>query len=164
MKINSINPLIVTSSPEEILPLYVKGLGFKITHNLELNDFNLLVLENGKSKIDVVVDADPKKKRIFPIEYYATRINVDNLDNAIKTLLAAGCTPYINTIEVKSAKGCLLKQPNGLLIGVIEHKKANKKKAIKKEVKKKIAKKQIAKKAIKKEAAKKAIKKAIKKK
>ena len=123
MKIKSTNPLIVTTSPEDILPLYVKTLGYKITHNLELGEFNLLVLEKGDSKIDFVVDADPRKFRIFSREYYAIRMNVDNIKMAIRTLEKAGCEQYTEIINVKSAKACLVSQPNGLLLALVEHKK-----------------------------------------
>lgn len=127
MKITNLNPLIVTSSPEDILPLYVKGMGFTITHNLEFPKVNLLTLEKDEQRIDIVVDADPKKKRLFPVEYYAVRLNVEDYANSVKKLLANGCKMYMDTVEVKSCKLCLLKQPNGLLIGVMKHKETKKK-------------------------------------
>ena len=127
MKIKSINPLIVTSSPEDILPLYVKNMGFTITHNLEFPKVNLLVLENGDNRVDIVVDADTKKKRLFPVEYYAIRINVSDYDESLKELTDAGCKVYLKTVELKSARFCLLKQPNGLLIGLMKHRSTPKK-------------------------------------
>lgn len=145
MKIKSINPLIVTSAPEDMLPLYVKTMGFTITHNLEFPKVNLLVLENGDNRVDIVVDADPKKKRLFPIEYYAIRINVDNYDKALQELLDAGCKVYLKTVELKSARFCLLKQPNGLLIGLMKHRESHKKTTVKKVAEKKTTKKVTAK-------------------
>lgn len=132
MIISNLNPLIVTDTPEDILPLYVKTMGFKITHNLEFPKVNLLVLEKGKNRVDIVVDADPKKKRLFTREYYAIRLNVSNINKAIKELVDGGCKVYMDTVVLKSAKFCLLKQPNGLLIGVMEHKAKKTKKTTKK--------------------------------
>lgn len=137
MKITNLNPLIVTDSPEDMLPLYVKTMGFKITHNLEFPKVNLLVLEKGKQRIDIIVDADPKKKKLFTKELYAVRLNVSDYDKTCKELLASGCKIYIDTVELKSAKFCLLKQPNGLLLGVMQHKAAKKKPAKKAIAKKK---------------------------
>lgn len=135
MKITNLNPLIVTSTPEEMLPLYVKTMGFKITHNLEFPKVNLLTLEKGKQRVDIVVDADPKKKRLFPVEYYAIRMNVSDYDESYAALRKAGCKVYMDTVELKSSRFCLLKQPNGLLIGLMKHrdkKAAPKKKTTKK--------------------------------
>ena len=138
MKIKSLNPLIVTSTPEKMLPLYVKTMGFKITHNLEFPKVNLLVLEKGKERVDIVVDADPKKKKLFPVEYYAIRINVDDFDESYNALIKAGCKVFLKTVELKTSRFCLLKQPNGLLIGLMKHKETKTtKKTTKKVVKKK---------------------------
>lgn len=126
MKIKNLNPLIVTSTPEDILPLYVKTMGFKITHNLEFPKVNLLVLEKGKQRVDIVVDADPKKKKLFPKEYYAIRMNVDDYEESLKALLKGGCKKYLDTVELKSSRFCLLKQPNGLLIGLMKHRDTKK--------------------------------------
>lgn len=132
MQIKNSIPLIVTSSPEDILPIYVKGLGFKITHNLEFPEVNLLTLENGKARVDVVVNADPKYKPIFKKEYYAIRMNVDDLKATVKALEKQGCKVAMPTIELKSTLFTLVKQPNGLLIGVMQHKAKAAKKVTKK--------------------------------
>ena len=122
MIIKSMNPMIVTDSPEEMLPLYVKTMGFKLTHNLEFPDVNLLVLEKDDIHIDVVVNANPKEKHLFKRETYAVRINVEDYDQTLYELLGAGCKVFVDTIELSSAKFCLLEQPNGLLLGIMKHK------------------------------------------
>ena len=121
MKIKNIDPMILTDSPEEMLSLYVKTMGFTITHNLELPKVNLLVLEKDGERIDIVVDADPKEKHLFKTEAYAVRIDVDDYDQALYELLGAGCKIALDTIELTSAKFCLVKQPNGLLLGIMKH-------------------------------------------
>lgn len=123
MKIKHINPLICTGKPEVILAMYVKDMGFQITHNLEFEKVNLLVLENGENRVDVVVDANPKKKSLFKKDFYAVRMQVEDFALSKKKLLAAGCKEVIDQVELKSARFALLEQPTGLMIGLMEHKK-----------------------------------------
>lgn len=120
MNIKSSNPIIYSKEPEKILPLYVKKLGYIIKHNLEFPHLNLLTLENGKNRIDFVVDADPSTKKYLKKDTYSIRYNVDNMKDALKALKAGGCTvAYEN--QFPAVRVAIVIQPNGLSIVVIEH-------------------------------------------
>ena len=123
MKITTFNPQIITNHLEEVVGLF-EALGFEKRHTKEgieiagrsdtvirmkdENGFSLDVLQsNGETSRDVV----------------GIRINVDDFDEAYRTLLNHGFRNAYGgeTVRTASSKAAMMVSPSGLCVSVIQH-------------------------------------------
>ena len=119
MKITAFYPMYYTNDIETTLHHFTDELGFKILHHIEHPGMNLYVLENNGCRVDVFnasMDDIPQNEG-----FYATRINVDDIDEAINKYISWGCKVAIPVISFSKTKLARLDDKNGSCIFLFQH-------------------------------------------
>lgn len=115
MKITSYYPQYVADNFDKMLKEYTEYLGFEIRHKQETENFKLYVLKHPCGhKVDLIESADLKPG------FYAIRMNVDNLEEAIDHYIVNGGVREETAFERFSARYALVKMPCGN-INIVQH-------------------------------------------
>ena len=118
MKTKALYTAITTQDIEKTLAFYVGVLDFRVTHNLSGKAGMVVVLENDAgARLDVIEVKDE------PAGLHALRTNVADIDAAIAELTANDCEILAGPMEIPAGRAILIRDPNGIPIYVIEHKK-----------------------------------------
>ncbi|MBP3891124.1 MAG: hypothetical protein J6D29_03040 [Solobacterium sp.] len=120
MKITSFNPIYGTQNIEEALRFF-EGLGFTVQHSFDKEGFSLRSLENSEGLRVEVMDSDYVRENNIE-GYFSTRLNVDNLDEAIAYFEKEGAkaiTPVFKEAETREVINYLTK--NGDLYCLVHH-------------------------------------------
>ena len=118
MKTKAFYTTITTGDVEKTLAFYVGVLDFRVVHNLTEGDGMSVVLENDAgARLEVMETKD------VPAGLHALRTNVNNLDDAVAELKANDCEILSGPEEIPAGRAIWMKDPNGIPIRVIEHRK-----------------------------------------
>ena len=122
MKVTSFNPVYGTSKPEEALKFF-EALGFKTIHHFKKEGFEIYTLENDKGlRLDITDSDFVRSQNINGM--FATRINVDDLDEARSTLESfdgKAVSPVIEEADSREVINYLM--PNGDVYSLVHHTK-----------------------------------------
>lgn len=121
MKITTFNPMILTAHADELIKLF-EELGFEKRHAPVTKTENSEVASTRmKDANGFYVDIADLPQ--VPQDITFIRMNVDNFDEAYKTLIAHGFTNTRGdgTVETKSSKAATMVSPSGFTISLIEH-------------------------------------------
>lgn len=115
MKITSYYPQFVTDDFEKALKEYTEALGFEVRHKQEVEGFKLYVLKHPCGhKVDLIECAD------YEPGFFAMRMNVDNLEEAIDYYIVNGGRRDETAFNRLSARYALVNMPNGK-INIVQH-------------------------------------------
>lgn len=115
MKITSYYPQYVTNEFEKTLKEYTEVLGFEVRHKQEAENFKLYVLKHPCGhKVDLIECPD------YEPGYFAIRMNVENLEEAIDHYIVSGGRREETAFERLSARYALVKMPWGN-INIVQH-------------------------------------------
>ena len=120
MKITTFNPLIVTKDAEPVIALF-EALGFEKRHTKEGISINNVTDIRMKDANGFHVDITQGNG-----EWTMIRMNVDNLEEAVKLLEARGFHKARHeaaheTVDTGSSKFNIMVSPSGVIISVSQH-------------------------------------------
>ena len=122
MKVTGFNPSIITQDPESVIALF-EELGFERTHNkVEEGDvpFSSVRMKDANGfHVDVVETSAISR----PQDITATRINVDDFDEACKIFEEHGFKPAegFGANDTASSKYGYYVSPNKMVVDICQH-------------------------------------------
>lgn len=120
MKITAFNPMILTKNAEETIAIF-EALGFEKRHTktgINDEDVSAIDMKNPDGfRISIV------KAEMIPQDFVSIRMNVRDLDEAIKILEEKGFKNAQGTkiTDTGSSKATMMVSPSGFSISVAEH-------------------------------------------
>ena len=126
MKITGFNPSILTSKPDELIPLF-EDLGFEKSHS----DHAAEGIVQGSARMkyaDFRLDITSTDR--FPQDKTLIRMNVDDMEEAYHLLLDHGFCNAMGDgvmIEAEHFRGAHLVSPSGFEIMVMQHRRKERK-------------------------------------
>ena len=118
MKITAFYPAVITNNAEAVIASMEK-FGFRVIHKRKriIDDCKIeCVLENENGgRMDVVCDPE------VAADYYVTRVNVDDFDEAMKMYAEDGFTVLKGPHILPDSKNAVLVSPGNLQIMLMQH-------------------------------------------
>ncbi len=125
MKVTSFYPMYYANDLESTLKHFTEDLGFTVRHHLQQAPGpNLYVLENNGYRVDVFnfISDEVRQKEGF----YAIRINVDDIDEAINNYQSWGYKIIVPARSLTKTKFATMEDDNGSRVFLFQHIKADK--------------------------------------
>lgn len=118
MNITAFYPTVLTATPEKVIRS-AETMGFSVIHQrsgvIDPNETEYVLENEQKQRMDVVHVPSNEK------DVYSTRMNVDDFDDALKTLLAEGYSLIKGPHVLPSSKNALLRSSTNLEIMLMQH-------------------------------------------
>jgi hypothetical protein len=121
MKITTFDPMIVSPEADEVITLF-EGLGFEKRHNVkgtnDNSDYATARLKHPEGyNVDVIRTA------AVPRDMTAIRMNVDDLEETVKLLMAHGFVDANGgkVTDLGSSQSVFMMSPSGFCISVVKH-------------------------------------------
>jgi len=118
----SLYPIVVTKNLEKTLDFYTSILDYSVKHEVTRKDGGkVLVLENSKG-LNVEIMTMPNGGPLDSEQgLNGLRMNIEDLDEVVKTITRYGYEIIAGPIETETAKSLIVKDNNGVVITMMEH-------------------------------------------
>ena len=119
MKISAFYPMYYANDIETALKHFTDDLGFNVLHHLDNPALHLYVLENNGYRVDIFTSSldEVQQKEGF----YSTRINVDDIEEAIDKYHSWGCRVSVPVRTFPKMKFATMEDENGVRIFLFQH-------------------------------------------
>lgn len=107
---------MIVENMDETVKYYTENLGFHVEEVFDLGSNQIILL---KSKGNTVIELIDNKD--YDFGFYSIGMEVEDLDKTVKNLKEKGIEFLLNPTEITVGKMAKIKDPNGVIIVLIQH-------------------------------------------